>query len=100
MPVLGGIGITEVYEVSCADHGVIGTAKNDEGARTMQRQHFEWRHQPDPTDRTCLWRYPVGGARPGYWFCQLPAAHDGLHDNGAGERWAEFCYLPRSEDGR
>jgi hypothetical protein len=95
MPTLDGIEIEEVHEVNCAEHGRIGAARSREGARTQQRIHFEWRHQPDPTDRACLWRYPLGGG--GAVLCQLHAAHDGMHRGADGQLFGETGSLPREE---
>jgi len=94
MPTLDGIEIREVHEVTCPKHGVIGTTGSNESARVRQRQHYEWRHQPDPTDRLCLWRWPIGGVRPGYRLCQEPAAHEGMHRDEDG-RFSEIGSLPR-----
>ena len=95
MPTLAGIKIREVYEVTCPDHGGIDVVQSGNAARIRQRQHFEWRHQPDPTDRLCHWRYPVGGARPGYELCVLPAAHDYMHECEDGSTFGEYASLPR-----
>jgi len=95
MPTLDGIEIEEVHEVHCSEHGRIGAAKGSNQARVIQRQHFERRHQPDPTDRLCSWRYPLGGAHPGYRYCQEPAAHDGLHRDEDGQQFADLGSLPR-----
>jgi hypothetical protein len=97
MPTLDGIEIKESITVECSEHGFIGVVLGQETARIHQRIHFEWRHQPRPEGRLCLWRYPVGGIKPGYDVCQLPAAHDGMHDDGTGQgnRWSETGSLPR-----
>lgn len=98
MPTLDGIRILEIHEVSCPTHGVIGTRRSPEGARALQRGHFEWRHQPSPEGRKCLWRYAVGGSRPGYRYCVLGAAHlEPDHEDENGNRWGEFGSLPRED---
>lgn len=98
MTAVDEIRISQVYEVSCEAHGTIGNSASDDVAQRMRRQHFEWRHQPDPTDRVCGWRYPRAQMH-GDRICSLPAAHDGPHDDGTGDgAWFEIGSLPRRED--
>jgi hypothetical protein len=96
MPTLGGIEIKEVHQVDCPQHGMIGVRYGPQAARALQRHHFEWRHQPNPEDRICLWRYPLGGG--GYRLCVLEAGHlDWMHKDAEGLGFAEHGSLPRED---
>lgn len=91
---LDGITMRWAVEVSCPLHGgPILRAPSIEEALVVQRQHFEWSHQPDPSNRLCLWRRRTRSGAPER-FCGLPAAHGGLHDDGD-VRFGEVGSLPR-----
>ncbi len=97
MPTLDGIQIHEVLQVTCPDHGVIGTRPGPEDAAALQRHHFEWRHQPNPDVRLCLWRWPITGG--GYRLCVLDAGHlDWMHRDAEGLGFSESGSLPRAEE--
>jgi hypothetical protein len=98
MPTLDNIGIEQIFEVKCPGHGVIGTRPHELQARALQRHHFEWRHQPNPEDRLCGWRYPTGGVRPGYRVCILGAGHLELdHRDEHGDTWTDNMSVPRED---
>jgi hypothetical protein len=95
MPKLDGIEVQEVHQVTCPDHGIIGIRTGPEAARALQRHHFEWRHQPNPDDRQCQWRYPLSGG--GYRLCTLDAGHlDWMHRDADGLGFTECSSLPRA----